>query len=101
MFVNRKSPGAFILSRKGRAADFVGAGPQDVGGSISQVSRQASYRYFWFVYTDTAQEAFHLAMTWFHRFRPTDNEAAPPRASADWRCTAEGCASCALLYSGH
>jgi hypothetical protein len=101
MFVSRKSPGAFILSRKGRSADFVGASTRDVGAKIRQLSKPASYRYFWYAYTDTAEEALHLEMRWVHRFCPTDNQAPPSRSpEAGWRCTTEGCATCALTVSG-
>jgi len=100
MFVNRTSAGAFILSRKARTAEFVGASAHDLGGSIRQMARQAPYRYFWFVYTDSAEEASQLEMTWLHRYRPTDNQTAPNRRSQDqWRCTTEGCATCALTHS--
>jgi hypothetical protein len=100
MFVSRKSPGVFILSRKGRTADFVGASTKDIGAKMREVAKPAAYRYFWFAYTDTAEEALHLEMRWVHRFSPTDNQAPPSRLpGAGWQCTTEGCATCALASS--
>jgi hypothetical protein len=99
LFVSRKSPGAFILSKKGRAADFVGASTEDVGVTIRQFAKQSPYRYFWYVYTESAEDAFHIEMAWYHRYRPTDNQAAPWSPADDWRCTTAGCATCALAYS--
>ena len=100
MFISQRSPGAFILSKRGRAADFVGASPDDLAGSIRESIKQTGYRYFWFAYAKNAREAFRLERAWHHRFRPTDNQAPPPRATDDdWRCTTEGCATCALTYS--
>lgn len=97
LFISKRSPGAFILSRKGRYADFVGSTPDDVAGALGQFVRQSSYRYFWFAYASSADEAFRLEGTWYHRFHPTDNPAPPSQSHGEsWRCTKVGCTACAL-----
>lgn len=92
-----RSAGAFILSRNGRTADYVGASADDLVGTLGRFARQSDYRYFWFVEARSAQEAAELEQAWLHRYRPSDN---PSRASTahgtEWRCTAEGCPTCAL-----
>jgi hypothetical protein len=97
MFVNSNSAGAFILSRNGRAADYVGASADDLIGTLGRFARQSDYRYFWFVEARSAEEAAQTEQTWLHRYRPSDN---PSRSSAphgtSWRCTIEGCPACAL-----
>lgn len=97
LFVSSKSAGAFILSRNGRAADYVGASADDLVGTLGRFARQSDYRYFWFVGADSADEAAEIEQTWLHRYRPADNgsRSTAPRGSG-WRCTTEGCATCAL-----
>ncbi|MGH7261306.1 MAG: hypothetical protein ACREI9_11560 [Nitrospiraceae bacterium] len=97
MFVSSTLAGAFILSKNGRAADYVGATPTDLVGTLGRFGRQTEYRYFWFVEADSADEAAEIEQVWLHRYRPTDNSSrsAAPRGSG-WRCTTEGCATCAL-----
>lgn len=97
IFVSRRAPGAFILSRKGRAADFVGASADDVGDTLARFVSQSGYRYFWFAYASSAEQAYSLENQWYHRFHPTDNPYPPSHNSAaSWRCTTPGCTSCAL-----
>jgi len=97
LFVREQSPGAFILSRNGRLADYVGVSEDDVAGAIRQVAKQSGYRYFWFAVASSAEEAAQLGHTWYHRYQPTDNSAPPAEFDgAVWQCTAEGCATCAL-----
>src|SRR5919201_991575 len=97
LFVKERSAGAYILSRNGRSADRVGASAHDIGHAVREAGKDQPYRYFWFAYAATAQQAFDLERTWHHRFRPTDNPQ-PPRTNTGehWRCTIAGCATCAL-----
>ena len=97
LFLQDKTAGAFILSRNGRSADLVGASSDDLASAIRRCARESAYRYFWFTYVSSADEAYTLEHAWYHRYHPTDN-ARPPSAgpSAVWRCTEEGCAACAL-----
>ncbi|MEW6543681.1 MAG: hypothetical protein AB1411_08720 [Nitrospirota bacterium] len=100
LFVRERSAGAFILSRNGRSADFVGASTTDVANALRQYGSQSGYRYFWFAYSNSPEEAVQLELTWYHRYHPADNAVPPARNhGADWHCTAEGCAACALIQS--
>ena len=102
LFVNRKGPGAFILSKKGRAADFVGASASDVAEALTRFMSQSGYRYFWFAYAGSADQAAQLEHLWYHRYHPTDNPYPPTHsAGANWRCTTPGCATCALGRRAH
>ena len=100
MFVNSKRAGAFILSRNGRTADYVGATERDLTGTLGRFAQQSDYRYFWVVEARSAGEAAEIEQTWLHRYRPSDN---PSRSSVPhwtgWRCTIEGCAACALAVA--
>jgi hypothetical protein len=97
LFVKEHSPGAFILSRNGRSADFVGGNERDVAAAIQQYAGRSDYRYFWFAYASTADEVLEIEHAWYHRYHPSDN-ASPPDGSngSDWHCTMEGCATCAM-----
>lgn len=100
LFVRDRKPGAFILSRHGRLADFVGISTDDVARAIHHHARAAGYRYFWFASVDTPEEASVLGHAWFHRYRPTDNSSSPlPGDEPDWECQVEGCAACALAHA--
>ena len=101
LFLREQSAGAFILSRNGTSADFVGSSPDDVAGAIRRTARDSEYRYFWFATTSTSEQAYALEHGWYHRYRPTDNTTSPvPYPDPDWRCTIEGCAACALAGAG-
>ncbi len=97
LFVDDGAVGAFILSRKGRSADFVGLSPDDLARSLSLHRARFDYRYFWFSYADSPEKASALANDWYHRYHPTDNAVSPvdPPPPA-WRCTVAGCTACAL-----
>lgn len=98
LFVKERSAGAFILSKDGKSADFVGKSGDDVGAELGRFTR-SPYRYFWFDYAASANDAARLEQAWRHRYKPTDNGPSP-RAHADhWRCTLAGCAACALSAS--
>lgn len=97
LFLREQSAGAFILSRNGKSADFVGSSPHDVADAIRQTARDSEYRYFWFATTSTAVLAYELEHRWYHRYRPTDNAHSPvPSVEINWQCTIAGCAACAL-----
>jgi hypothetical protein len=100
LFVKERSAGAFILSRNGRSADFVGGSGEDVADAIQQFAGRSDYRYFWFAYASTVNEVAQIGHAWFHRYHPTDNSSPPAGPDgSDWHCTTEGCASCALTQA--
>ncbi len=101
LFVNRRSAGAFILSRNGRLADFVGLSADDVASALARFRNGSGYRYFWYAYARSPAEAASLAGYWYHRYRPTDN-VVPPEGTvhSGWRCSIAGCSACALTPTG-
>lgn len=99
LFVKEKSAGAFILSRDGKSADYVGRSGDDVAAALGRFTR-SNYRYFWFTYASSAEEAARLEQSWHHRYKPADSGLASSSAPAEhWECTAPGCAACALAQS--
>ncbi len=97
LFLREQSAGAFILSRNGTAADFVGSSPDDLADAIRRTARDSEYRYFWFATTSSSEQAYALEHGWYHRYRPSDNATSPvPYSGLDWRCTIKECAACAL-----
>ncbi len=101
LFVTRRSAGAFILSRHGRLADFVGFSTDDVAGALARFRNGSGYRYFWYAYARSPAEAASLAGYWYHRYRPTDNVVPPEGIDhSSWRCSIAGCSACALTLAG-
>ena len=97
LFVEEQAGGAFILSRNGRTADFVGMSETMLADSLNGHKSKSGYRFFWFSYAKTPHEAQEMAQYWFHRYRPTDNLKPPDQVSGfEWHCTEEGCTACAL-----
>lgn len=97
LFVNARAIGAFILSRDGKSADFVGHSADDLAHTIGRTRTGTDYRYFWFAYVRSRKQAADLARYWQHRYRPADNPPPPEgTARSSWRCTVAGCTACAL-----
>jgi hypothetical protein len=96
LFVKEKSAGVFILSRNGRTADFVGASSDDLVFAVQDRAKDSTYRYFWYAYTRSADDAYEMEHALRHRYRPTDNSSPAPNPRSNWHCTTEGCAACAL-----
>ena len=97
LFVEARSAGAFILSRNGKSADFVGHSSEDLARTIAKVKHGTDYRYFWFSYAKSHKKASDLASYWHHRYRPSDNPASSGETSrSSWHCTIAGCTACAL-----
>lgn len=97
LFVEQRSAGAFILSKDGRSADFVGLSSNDLAQTLGDYQGRAGYRYFWFSCAGSAKEAAEVASYWYHRYRPPDNIAPPHMPTWEaWHCTIAGCSACAL-----
>lgn len=92
-YVTTTSPGAYILSRDGKAAHYVGRSDTDLASRIKASAKQElRYKYFWFEYTVSSMHAYYLECEWWHKYAPPDNDAhpaAPPGTS--WRCPVAGC----------
>jgi hypothetical protein len=91
--VTKTSAGAYILSRDGKAAHYVGRSDTDVASRIKSSAREEpSYIYFWFDYATSPMEAYYLECEWWHKYAPRDNDnhpAVPPGTS--WKCPVPGC----------
>ena len=97
LFVPKLSSGAFILSKNGKTADFVGISEHDVAKVLVSYRVKSDYRYFWFSYAETPQEAIELARAWRHRYLPSDtNLSSHTSSEVDWQCRVVGCTACAL-----
>ena len=97
LFLRDTSAGAFILSRNGRSADYVGSSAHDLADAVRRAAHNGEYKYFWFSYTGSADQALDLERNWYHRYGPGDSASKTGRtAAAGWRCTLEDCAACAL-----
>lgn len=97
LFVAKLSSGAFILSKNGRSADFVGMSEVDVAKALVSYGAQSGYQYFWFSYAESSKEARELAHAWHHRYHPSDSTLPSNSPSkTDWHCRVTGCTACAL-----
>ena len=85
--------GAYIFSRDGKYAHYVGRSDDDLQDRIQRSSEEGyGYKYFWFEYASSAMKAYKLECLWYHKYNPTDNSihpAVPP--GMNWRCPVEGC----------
>jgi hypothetical protein len=93
LYVTRRTPGVYILSRDGRTADYVGRSDTDVTNRIKQ-SAKDGYRYtsFWFEYATSPRDAYYKECEYYHKYNSPDNTnhpAVPP--GANWRCPILGC----------
>ena len=91
--VRRNIPGAYILSRDGKAADYVGRSDSDLPSRIKASIREGiGYKYLWFEYATSPMQAYYLECEWYHKYAPPDNTnhpAVPP--GTYWRCPVPGC----------
>jgi hypothetical protein len=88
------SPGAYILSRDGRHAFYVGRSDVDVGSRIKQSAQEQGCPFFWFEYTTSPRDAYRLECELWHKYGgpPLGNENHPPvPAGTYWRCPIQGC----------
>jgi hypothetical protein len=88
------APGAYILSRDGRNAHYIGRSDSHLGPRLIQSIREGfGYKFFWIQYATSAQQAFKLECDFYHRFSPPDNDIHPAVPfGAFWRCPVFGCA---------
>ncbi len=87
------SPGAYILSRDGKVAHYVGRSDNDLLSRIkSSANEGKGYKYFWFEYTTSPMQAYYLECEWYHKYNPPDNANHPARPPGTfWRCPVPGC----------
>jgi hypothetical protein len=91
--IAQASSGAYILSRDGKAAHYIGRSDTDLAARIKQsASEHPGNLYFWFETTTSAMQAYYLECEWWHKYNPPDNSnhpAVPPGTL--WRCPVVGC----------
>lgn len=93
-YLTKKLPGAYILSRDGKVAHYVGRSDVDLASRIKSSSKEGKgYKYFWYEYTDSPIRAYYLECEWYHTYLPPDNnEIHPsPKPGTAWKCPISGC----------
>ena len=88
------SPGAYILSRDGKHAHYVGRSDVDIRSRIKQSIQEQNCSFFWIEYTTSPRDAYRLECEWWHKFGtpPPGNVNHPPvPAGTSWRCPVAGC----------
>lgn len=91
--IKTKSPGAYILSRNGTNAHFVGRSDSDILNAIkSKAETDSSYTQFFYEVTPSDMEAYYLECKWYHKYLPPDNNKHPSTPpNVNWRCPIKGC----------
>jgi len=71
--------GAYILSRDGQSANYVGRSDRDLGSEIVKTANalNAGYTHFFFERTETPHEAYIQECKWFHSYSFVDNKEHP------------------------
>ena len=90
--ITKKSSGAYILSRNGENAHYVGRSDNDLLSRLKISAERNNYKFFWYEYTESPMKAYYLECEWFHKYLPVDNEihpAVPP--NTNWKCPVKGC----------
>lgn len=86
--VPRSSVGAYILSKDGKIAHYVGRSDNDLAARLtSYTSDSQNYTHFWYEVTGSAKSAFELECGWWHKYQPDDNKNHPDRPNGSgWQC---------------
>ena len=83
--------GAYILSKDGKTAHYVGRSDADLASRLMSY-RSSDYTTFWYEFSASVVLAYYLECEWYHKYHPADNQnhpAVPPGAS--WKCPVAGC----------
>lgn len=86
--ISRSTQGAYILSKDGKIAHYVGRSDTDLAGRLNWwANNSGSYTHFWFETATSALSAFELECQWWHKYRPDDNQNHPDRPNnSNWQC---------------
>ena len=86
--VPRSSIGAYILSKNGANANYVGRSDLDLASRLSTYcGNNQIYSHFWYETTNSVKAAFDLECNWWHTYKPGDNQNHPDRPSnSNWQC---------------
>lgn len=89
------SPGAYILVNSSNNSVYVGRSDTDLNGRLKNhlpeneenpwVRRSFPTGYYFEIVADS-QEAYKLECEWFHKYRPSCNNAHPATNSPSWSC---------------
>ena len=91
--VEAGSTGAYVLSRGGRYAHYVGRSDSDLRSRIAASAREGQYTHFWFNYESPPMKCYHRECQWWHKYNPPDNSVHPAvPAGTFWRCPVGDCA---------
>jgi len=72
------SLGAYILSKDGKVAHYVGRSDSDLANRLGQhASDYQNYTHFWFETVGSPKAAFELECQWWHKYKPDDNDNHP------------------------
>jgi len=82
------SIGAYILSKDGKVAHYVGRSDSNLANRLGQhISDYQNYSHFWFETSNSILAAFELECQWWHKYKPDDNEVHPDRPdNTNWQC---------------
>ena len=71
--------GAFLLSRDGSNANYVGRSDEDLGSEIRKRAEalNAGYTHFFFEPADSPHDAFILECRWYHSYSFLENKEHP------------------------
>ena len=84
--VSKTSPGAYVLSRSGNTAHYVGRSDVNLRDRLLDYVN-STYQKFWFAYATSPRDAFEKECELFHDFNPLDNRIHPQRpVGCGWRC---------------
>ena len=93
--VDQTKPGAYILSRDGKTAHYVGRSDTNLASRIaSSAKEEVGYTHFWFEHTTSPMQAYYLECDWWHKYKPSNldninHPAVPP--GTYWKCPIPGC----------
>lgn len=93
------TPGIFILYQTNFGPPrYVGGSGQSLFDTLYKVQREGKYKYFRFMNTHTAEEAFTWESIYWHKAQASiDNSLEKgghhpePRYGEDWKCPMPGC----------
>lgn len=86
----RAARGAYVLSRDGKHANFVGRAEDNLQERLLDHAGLDGYVYFWYTGASSAREAFQLECSLYHQFGEgmlLDNWRHPERPEGQtWHC---------------
>lgn len=80
--------GAYILSRDGKTAHYVGRSDSNLRTRIKTSANEGrGYHFFWFETTTSPMKAHQLECEWYHKYSPPDNSIHPAVPGGTyWTC---------------